>query len=155
VWRAIHIFRASHAPGFGWSLGLAIVSMALGIMLLLMPLPGILTLTMLLTTLFVLEGVGKILFALDLRKHAREWGWPLATGVLDLVLATVIMSGWPGTAAWAIGLLVGMNMTFFGVALTVLALAARRARQRDLAKITAARITRRPHVSPQEPRPAR
>jgi uncharacterized membrane protein HdeD (DUF308 family) len=153
IWRAIHIFRASHAPGFGWSLALAVLAMALGIMFLLMPLPGVVTLTMLLTALFVLDGVGKILFALDLRKHAREWGWPLASGILDLVLAALITAGWPGTAVWAIGLLVGMNMTFFGIALTVLAVAARRARRQDLEKISRATGSR--YVPPQESHPAR
>jgi uncharacterized membrane protein HdeD (DUF308 family) len=97
-------------------------------MLVMMPLAGTLTLTVLLITFFVLEAIGKILFALDLRKHSHSWSWALATGILDLFLAALIFAGWPSTAAWAIGLLVGVNMIFFGVSLVMISLAARGAR---------------------------
>jgi len=125
VWRAITLARSSGMPGFGWLLAMAVVAIVLGAMLVMMPLAGMLTLTMLLITFFVLEAVGKILFALDLRKHAHNWGWVLATGILDLFLAALIFAGWPSTAAWAIGLLVGINMIFFGVSLVMISLAAR------------------------------
>lgn len=136
VWRAVHLVRAGSAPGFGWSLALAVAAMALGILLLMLPLPGVLTLTLALAALFVIEGLGKIMLALELRHHAQAWGWPLASGVLDLVLAILIAAGWPATAAWAIGLLVGINMLFFGVSLTAIALAARRTRQQVLERIS-------------------
>jgi len=44
---------------------------------------------------------------------------------VSLLLAFLIVWGWPSTAAWAIGLLVGINMLFFGLSLTMTALAAR------------------------------
>jgi hypothetical protein len=44
---------------------------------------------------------------------------------IDLILATIIFAGLPGTAAWAIGLLVGINMVFGGSALIAMALYAR------------------------------
>lgn len=125
VWRAISLARSSRMPGFGWSLAMAIVAIAFGAMLVMMPLAGMLTLTMLLITFFVLEAIGKILFALDLRKHSHSWSWALATGIVDLFLAALIFAGWPSTAAWAIGLLVGINMIFFGVSLVMISLAAR------------------------------
>jgi hypothetical protein len=54
---------------------------------------------------FVIERVASIMFALD---HERElsgrWGWMLASGIIDLILAAIIFAGLPGTAAWAIGL---------------------------------------------------
>jgi uncharacterized membrane protein HdeD (DUF308 family) len=51
----------------------------------------------------------------------------LVSGIVDLVLAAVILSGLPGTAIWAIGLLVGINMVFGGTALIAMALHARNA----------------------------
>jgi uncharacterized membrane protein HdeD (DUF308 family) len=125
VWRAIFLARSSRLPGFGWSLAMALVAIALGAMLVMMPLARTLTLTILLITFFVLDAIGKILFALDLRKHSHRWSWALATGILDLLLAALIFAGWPSTAAWAIGLLVGINMIFFGVSLVMISLAAR------------------------------
>src|SRR6202030_661877 len=66
------------------------------------------------------------MFALE---HKRElsgrWGWMLASGIIDLILATIILTGLPGTAAWALGLLVGINMVFGGSALIAMALHAR------------------------------
>ena len=70
------------------------------------------------------------MFALEHRRDLpKAWGWMLASGIVDLILATVILAGLPGTAAWAIGLLVGINLTFGGVALVAMALEARRITQ--------------------------
>jgi uncharacterized membrane protein HdeD (DUF308 family) len=124
VWRVISLARSARMPGFRWSLAMAIVAIVLGAMLLMMPLSGMLTLTTLLMAFFVLEAIGKILFALDLYKHSHRWGWALASGILDLVLTALIFASWPSAAVWAIGLLVGVNMIFFGLTLVMISLAA-------------------------------
>jgi uncharacterized membrane protein HdeD (DUF308 family) len=119
-------FRMRKAPGFWWSLFSAILGIAAGIVLLLWPLRGAFSLTLILTIFLVLEGVISIMFALE---HKRElsgrWGMMLFSGLVDLILAGVILAGLPGTAAWAIGLLVGINMIFGGAALIGMALHAR------------------------------
>jgi uncharacterized membrane protein HdeD (DUF308 family) len=116
------------APGFWWSLVSALLALAVGVMLLAAPLQGALSLTLVLIAFFVIEGVASIMFALD---HKRElsgrWGWMLASGVVDLLLAAMILAGLPSTAAWAIGLLVGINMVFGGSALIGMALHAKNA----------------------------
>jgi uncharacterized membrane protein HdeD (DUF308 family) len=123
---SITTFRMRQAPGFWWSLVSAILGIAVGIVLLLWPLSGVLSLTFVLIVFFVIEGVASIMFALE---HKRElsgrWGWMLASGIIDLILAAIIFAGLPGTAAWAIGLLVGINMVFGGAALIAMALHAR------------------------------
>jgi hypothetical protein len=48
------------------------------------------------------------------------------SGLVDLILGGIIVAGLPGAAEWAIGLLVGINMVFGGVALIAMALQARR-----------------------------
>ena len=116
------------APGFWWSLVSAALGIVVGAMVLWMPLTGALSLTFVLIAFFVIEGVASIMFALD---HKREltgrWGWMLVSGIVDLVLAAMILAGLPSTAAWAIGLLVGINMLFGGMALIAMALHARNA----------------------------
>ncbi len=96
-------------------------------MLLASPLSGALSLTIVLVVFFIIEGIASIMFALD---HKRElsgrWGWMLASGIVDLVLSAMIFAGLPSTAAWAIGLLVGINMVFGGMALIAIALNARK-----------------------------
>ena len=91
------------------------------------PLRGVLTLTMVLMALFLIEGVAAILAALNFRQHSRNWGWLLFSGIVDLVLVYLIWQGWPATAAWAIGLLAGVNLLFTGLSLVMLAIAARQA----------------------------
>ena len=49
------------------------------------------------------------------------------SGLVDLILAAIIIAGLPGSAAWAIGLLVGINLVFGGTSLIGMALAARNA----------------------------
>jgi uncharacterized membrane protein HdeD (DUF308 family) len=51
----------------------------------------------------------------------------LVSGIVDLILAAIILAGFPGTALWALGLLVGINMIFGGASLVGLGLAARSA----------------------------
>ena len=59
------------------------------------------------------------------RATMRGWGWTLFSGMVDLVLAYLIWRGWPDSAAWAIGLLVGINMFFLGLSLAMTAIAVR------------------------------
>jgi uncharacterized membrane protein HdeD (DUF308 family) len=115
-----------HAPGFWWSLLSAVLGIVVGVWLLVSPVAGAVSLTFLLIVFFLIEGVASIMFALD---HKREltgqWGWMLASGIVDLVLSAMIFAGLPSTAAWAIGLLVGINLLFGGTALIAMALRAR------------------------------
>jgi len=122
----IATLRMRGSPGFAWSLISAILGIVAGIVLLGWPLSGALTLTMILTVFLVLEGVISILYALEHRRGlSGRWGIMLFSGVIDLFLAGVIFAGLPGTAAWAIGLLVGVNLVFGGSAIIAMALHAR------------------------------
>jgi uncharacterized membrane protein HdeD (DUF308 family) len=114
-------------PGFWWSLLSALLGIAAGIVLLIAPVSGVVSLTLILIAFFIIEGVVSIMYALDHRNDLPGgWVWMLFSGIIDLVLAAMIFAGLPGTAAWAIGLLVGINMLFGGVALIAMALHARR-----------------------------
>jgi uncharacterized membrane protein HdeD (DUF308 family) len=130
----ITTFWMRGAPGFWWSLLSAVLGIGAGIVLLAWPLSGVLSLTLILIVFFTIEGVASIMYALE---HKRElsgrWGWMLASGVVDLILAAIILIGLPGTAAWAIGLLVGINMIFGGSALIAMALHARDIAPRTMA----------------------
>src|SRR5271168_4484910 len=115
------------APGFLWSLLSAILGIAAGVVLLWWPLSGALSLTVILTAFLTVEGVISIMYALE---HKREltgrWGMMLFSGIVDLILAAMIFLGLPATAAWALGLLVGINLVFGGTTLSAMALHARK-----------------------------
>jgi uncharacterized membrane protein HdeD (DUF308 family) len=130
-------FWMRQAPGFWWALLSAALGLVAGVVLLAWPLSGVLSLTLILIVFFTIEGVASIMYALE---HKRElsgrWIWMLASGIVDLILAGIIFAGLPGTAAWAIGLLVGINMIFGGSALIAMALHARAIDPRSLAPAT-------------------
>jgi uncharacterized membrane protein HdeD (DUF308 family) len=122
----ITTFYMRHAPGFWWSLLSAAIGILVGGMLLARPITGALSLTLVLIGFFVIEGIVTIMFALEHKRElSGQWGWMLASGVVDLLLSAMIFTGLPSSAAWAIGLLVGINMIFGGTALIAMALHAR------------------------------
>jgi uncharacterized membrane protein HdeD (DUF308 family) len=51
----------------------------------------------------------------------------LVAGIMDILIAAIIIAGLPESALWAIGLLVGINLLFGGATLIGMALAARNA----------------------------
>jgi uncharacterized membrane protein HdeD (DUF308 family) len=125
IFRALSVWHSRRMPGFGWSMLSALLAVLLGLILIARPLAGVLTLTMVLLAFFVFEGITAIVVAVQHRDHLTSWGWVLFSGIIDLLLAYLIWQGWPSSASWAIGLLVGINMVFFGLSLLMTALAAR------------------------------
>jgi uncharacterized membrane protein HdeD (DUF308 family) len=122
----VSTFRARGAPGFVWSLISALIGIAAGVLLLGWPVQGVFSLTAILIAFLVVEGLVSIFYAIEHRNaFSGRWGWMLASGIIDLVLAGVLFAGLPGTASWAIGLIVGINMIFGGWALIAMALHAR------------------------------
>jgi uncharacterized membrane protein HdeD (DUF308 family) len=124
----IATFGARQAPGFGWSLLSAIVALLAGAVLLWNPMQGLVTLTYVLIAFFIIDGILVIAIALQHRRElSGRWEWMMIGGVMDLVLAAIILAGLPGTIAWALGLLVGIDLLWGGISLIGMALAARQA----------------------------
>lgn len=122
----ITTFWMRDAPGFWWSLLSAVLGIVVGLLLISRPVSGAISLTLVLIAFFVIEGVFSIMFALDHKRAlSGRWGWLVLNGVVDLVLAAIIVAGLPGTASWALGLLVGIDLVFGGMALITMALHAR------------------------------
>jgi uncharacterized membrane protein HdeD (DUF308 family) len=114
-------------PGFWWSLFSAALAVIAGGILLANPAQGVLTLTIVVGAYFLAEGVITIMYALEHRRELSErWSWLLVSGLMDLLIAFLIISGLPNTAEWAIGLLVGINLVLGGASLVGMALAARK-----------------------------
>jgi uncharacterized membrane protein HdeD (DUF308 family) len=119
-------FWARQMPGFWWSLISALLAIAAGIILLAQPVQGTLTLTIVVGVYFLAEGVATIMYALEHRRElSGRWSWLLVAGLMDIFIAFIVISGLPGSAEWAIGLLVGINLLFGGATLIGMALAAR------------------------------
>jgi uncharacterized membrane protein HdeD (DUF308 family) len=122
----IMTFAARHAPGFSWSVISAVLGIVTGALLLASPVNGAISLTVVLIAFLFIEGAVSVMFAVQHRSsESGSWGWMLASGALDIVLAAILFAGLPGTALWALGLLIGINMLFGGWSLIAMALSAR------------------------------
>jgi uncharacterized membrane protein HdeD (DUF308 family) len=120
-------FWARGVPGFWWALISAVLAIIAGAILLAQPVQGVYALTLVIGAYFVAEGVATIMYALEHRRELSErWLWLLIAGIFDILISFMIISGLPGSAEWAIGLLVGINLVFGGASLIGMALAARR-----------------------------
>ncbi len=120
------MFSAKDIPAFLWNLITAALSLAVGALLISHPVAGALSLTILLTAFFIAEGVFQIATSGAYRDvMGGLWGWMLVSGISDLALAAIIILGWPITAVWALGLLVGVNLITSGWAIVMAALAGR------------------------------
>ena len=121
-------FWARQTPGFWWSLFSGALAVLAGGILLARPVEGALTLTIVVGAYFLAEGVITIMYALEHRRElSGRWSWLVASGVMDILIALLIIAGLPNSAQWAIGLLVGINLMLGGASLVGMALAARQA----------------------------
>ena len=118
-------FWARRMPGFWWSLVSAVLAIGAGIVLLARPVQGVLTLTIVVGAYFLAEGVTSIMYALEHRRElSARWSWMVVAGLMDILIAAIVIAGLPGSATWAIGLLVGINLLFGGATLIGVAFAA-------------------------------
>jgi len=122
----VHAFSASHWRGLIWEVLLGTLYTVAGAYLAFFPLTGIITLTILLAAMFIVEGGLEISLALRVRPH-EGWGWLLVSGLIAVAVGLLIALGLPSSAAWAIGLLAGINLISTGWGFLFLALAGRRA----------------------------
>jgi len=98
--------------GFFLHLLSGVLSLVVGVLCLWAPVDALLALTLLVACLLMVGGIFKIVAALSYRFHA--WGWPLVSGVIDLILGVLISLEWPASAWWVLGLFVGISLVFRG-----------------------------------------
>ena len=125
VLQRISLIGASHVPHFWLQLVSVVLFVIVGMLFLRNPGESLVTLTLLLIVFFMVEGFSKVIFALTIRP-LPNWGWVLASGIVGILLALYLWANIPLTAAWLIGVLLGIELICEGVALGSLALQARR-----------------------------
>src|SRR5580698_1849971 len=131
-------YWARQAPGLLWSLVSALLAIVVGVVLienksedlygglLGWPFHDAGPLRMILVAFFLIEGGVSIMFAVEHRRQfSTRWAFMFASGVVDIVLASLIIFALPGTSAWTMGLLVAVNMVVGGAALIAIGIHAR------------------------------
>lgn len=115
----IHAFSARGWSEFFLDLLMGLLFLIGGAWLAFFPLTGIVTLTIFLAAMFVVQGVIEIAMALRMRSH-KGWVWMLLAGIVALAVGFLILAQLPSSATWAIGLLVGINLIMTGWAYLLL-----------------------------------
>jgi uncharacterized membrane protein HdeD (DUF308 family) len=113
VAETIGAFWCRDWSGFFLYLLSGILSIVVGLFFLRWPGGALLALTLLVACLLMVGGIFKIVAALNYRFGA--WGWPLANGIIDVILGVMIWQQWPESALWVLGLFLGIDLVFRGV----------------------------------------
>jgi uncharacterized membrane protein HdeD (DUF308 family) len=126
VAKLTYAFQTRDAGGFIWKLLLSIAYIGTGAMLFFSPLKGALTLTLLLGSFLLTEGVFEMILAFRLRPQ-QNWTWVLGDSIVTLLLGAIVWFQWPSDAPWLIGTLVGASILSTGISRVMLSLNARSA----------------------------
>lgn len=122
----VAMFSAGNVSTFLWTLVTALLSVVVGVMLIWQPVAGAFSLTLVLTAFFIAEGIFQTVSSFSYRDVIpSSWGWMLASGISDLLLAGIIIWAWPTSAQWVLGLVVGVNLVTSGAAVVMMAIAGR------------------------------
>ncbi|MEQ8347951.1 MAG: DUF308 domain-containing protein [Sneathiellaceae bacterium] len=113
-------------PGYLWDALSGLLALVAGILLLVYPLQGTVTLTLILSIFFFVEGLSKVISGVT-NRHAGGWFWVVLSGLCGVVLAILIWTALPQASTWVLGLLLGINLLLFGLAIIMSAVAIRRA----------------------------
>jgi uncharacterized membrane protein HdeD (DUF308 family) len=126
---AVHIMLAFHAHAAGgviWRALVGLAYLAFGVYLIMRPVAGVVALTVVLASLFLIEGLLNIVLFFKSR-HMHGSSWVLFDGIVTLLLGLLIYLQWPSSSLWAIGTLVGISMIMSGVARVMVSMALRNA----------------------------
>jgi uncharacterized membrane protein HdeD (DUF308 family) len=124
----VHVIVAFHTKEAGsviWRLLVGLAYICFGGYLIARPAIGVASLTLLLASLFLVEGIFDIVLYFKVRSTLRAT-WILLDGIVTLLLGLLIYVHWPSSSAWAIGTLVGVSLIFSGVTRVMMSLAVRR-----------------------------
>ncbi len=124
----VHIVLAFQSHGAGsviWKLLVGVAYVAFGAYLIVHPLMGVVALTLMLASLFLIEGILDIILFFKMRPLQGS-SWMLIDGIITLLLGVMIYAQWPSSSFWAIGILVGVSMIMSGVSRIMLSLAVRK-----------------------------
>ncbi len=113
----VHVIIAFHSHGAGsviWKLLVGLAYLFFGGYLIVHPVLGVASLTLVLACLFLVEGILDIVLFFKMRA-LRGSSWILLDGFITLLLGLLIYLQWPSSSLWAIGTLVGISMIISGI----------------------------------------
>ena len=120
IFQGLSLIGARQVPHFWLQLISVALFIVVGALFLRNPGESLLTLTLLLIVFFLIEGISMVIFALTIRPFPN-WGWVLLSGIVGIVLAFYLWASIPVSAAWLLGVLLGIELICEGAAISHLA----------------------------------
>jgi len=112
--KLFYAFRTREEGGFIWKLLLSILYLSVALSLLINPVTGAITITLLIGSFFLTEGTFESILAFRLRPQ-KNWAWVLLNGIVTILLGALIWFQWPSNAPWLLGTFVGVSILFTGI----------------------------------------
>jgi uncharacterized membrane protein HdeD (DUF308 family) len=100
------------------------------------PVLAVASLTLILASLFLIEGVLDLVLFFKMRS-VRGSNWVLIDGIITVLLGLMIYAQWPSSSVWAIGTLVGVSMIISGITRVMMSLAVRKTTETVAQKLAA------------------
>jgi uncharacterized membrane protein HdeD (DUF308 family) len=125
VFNIVHAFKVRKWTGFALHLLGGLLYAAAGVVVFMYPLGGVAMLMLVLGVLFIADGAVRSMLAAGLRPR-DGWGWFLAGGLMSMALGVMMLTMWPASAMWIVGMLLGINLLFSGTMTTIFAVQCRR-----------------------------
>jgi uncharacterized membrane protein HdeD (DUF308 family) len=136
---AVHLtlaFSAHSAGSVLWKLLVGVAYLLFGGYVILHPVLAVASLTLILASLFLIEGVLDIVLFFKMRS-VRGSNWVLIDGIITVLLGLMIYAQWPSSSVWAIGTLVGVSMIISGITRVMMSLAVRKTTETVAQKLAA------------------
>ena len=118
-------FQIHRASSIIWKLLIGLAYLFFGIYVLMHPVLGVASLTLVLASLFLIEGALDIVLFFQMRSMRGSF-WVLGDGIVTILLGLLIYLQWPSSSVWAIGTLVGVSMTISGISRVMFSLTVRK-----------------------------
>ena len=126
VIQLIETFKCKGWKSFIWHLIISIIYILVGIEIIARPMVASSVLTLMLATGIILVGIFRVIIAIQ-HRGLKNWGWPLFSGIISILLGFVIAARWPVSGLFVIGVFVAIELIIHGWSYIFLALAAKNA----------------------------
>jgi uncharacterized membrane protein HdeD (DUF308 family) len=112
-------FRGQEEGSKFWAICVGIAFILMGILLLARPLHGVVSLTLAVAILFLVTGAFKVVWSFQLRGSSAFW-MVLLSGIVSMLLAFMIFSNFPASAATILGVLLAVELISSGISMIAL-----------------------------------
>jgi len=112
-------FEKKHNENYIWNFAVGVFYILAGVYLLGNPIGGLLSLTVVLIILFYIQGILTVFYGFYQRNSTQTRAWIVFSGLITILIATILLAAYPISALWALGILIGVNLFMFGVSILI------------------------------------